>query len=268
MALDRRVGRLEELLERLTGAVLRLAEAQVRTEERLTRLEETVVRLAEAQVRTEERLTRLEEMVVRLAEAQVRTEERLTRLEEMVVRLAEAQVHTEERLVRLEETVARLAEAQVRTDQQVAALRGADLERRYREHAAAYFQRLVREPRLVSNEELARLVDAAERRGAVSAAEREQVLWADVVVTGRLRERETETYLLVEVSTTIDVGDVQRAAERAQVLHRATGLPAIAVVAGERITAEADRRATDLAVWRVLDGRAYGPDEPIPRVQG
>jgi tetratricopeptide (TPR) repeat protein len=247
MALDRRVDRLEELLERLTAAVLRLAEAQVRTEERLGRLEEVVARLAEAQVRTEERLGRLEEVVARLAEAQVRTEERLGRLEEVV---------------------ARLTEAQARTDQQVAALRGADLERRYREHAAAYFQRLVREPRLVPNEELARLVDAAERRGAVSAAEREQVLWADVVVAGRLRERETETYLLVEVSATIDVDDVQRASERARILHRATGLPAIAVVAGERITAEAERQAAGLAVWRVLDGRAYRPDEASPQVQG
>jgi len=222
MALDRRVDRLEQLLERIEAAVVRLAEAQVRTEERLARLEDAVVRLADAQVRTEERLARLEEAVVRLADAQARTETRL------------------------------------------AVLRGNDLERRYTENAAAYFQRLLRQVRLVPKEEIGRLADSAEDRGVLSAPEREQLLWTDVVVFGRWRATGDETYLAVEISTTVDSADVQRAADRARLLQRVTGLPAVAAAAGEHITSEAERQAARLGVWRVLDGRAYAPDEARP----
>lgn len=70
------------------------------------------------------------------------------------------------------------------------------LERRYRENAAAYFQRI------------------------------------DVVVFGRRRETKAETYLLAEVSSVVDRQDV----ERARLLERAAGLPVVAAVAGERIT--------------------------------
>ncbi|MDQ7857424.1 MAG: hypothetical protein QN147_09705 [Armatimonadota bacterium] len=271
MALDRRVDRLEHLMERIEAAVARLAEAQVlaegrltrveerldRVEERVGRLEAAVARLAEAQARTEERLARLEDAVARLAEAQARTEERLARLEDAVTRLAEAQARTDERL-------ARLAEAQARTDERLAVLRGNDLERRYAENAPAYFQRLLRQPRLVPKEEIGRLADSAEDRRLLSASEREQLLWTDVVVFGRWRATGEETYLAVEVSTMVDTTDIQRAADRARLLQRVTGRPAVAAAAGERITPEAERQAAVFGVWRVLDGRTYAPDEARP----
>ncbi|MDR7481725.1 MAG: hypothetical protein QN183_09055 [Armatimonadota bacterium] len=193
-----------------------------------------------------------------------RLEHLMERIEAAVARLAEAQVRTEERLARLEEAVARLAEAQVRTEERLAVLRGHDLQRRYTENAPAYFQRLLRQPRLVPKEELGRLADSAEDRGVLSAFEREQLLWTDVVVLGRRRTTGEETYLAVEVSATVDSSDVLRAADRARLLQRATGLPAIAAAAGEGITPEAERQAARLGVWRVLDGRTYAPDEAHP----
>ncbi|MDR7423048.1 MAG: hypothetical protein QN159_11380 [Armatimonadota bacterium] len=250
MALDRRVDRLEHLMERIEAAVARLAEAQVLAEGRLTRVEERLDRV-------EERVGRLEAAVARLAEAQARTEERLARLEDAVTRLAEAQARTDERL-------ARLAEAQARTDERLAVLRGNDLERRYAENAPAYFQRLLRQPRLVPKEEIGRLADSAEDRRLLSASEREQLLWTDVVVFGRWRATGEETYLAVEVSTMVDTTDIQRAADRARLLQRVTGLPAVAAAAGERITPEAERQAAVFGVWRVLDGRTYAPDEARP----
>jgi len=104
-----------EDFDRLSDAVVELAEAQKRTEQRLDRLEAIVAELIEAQKRTEQR-------VAELAEAQKRTEERLDRLEAVVAELIEAQKRTEQRLDRLEAVVAELIEAQKRTEQRVAEL--------------------------------------------------------------------------------------------------------------------------------------------------
>lgn len=207
------------------------------------------------------RVDKLEDALARLAEAQVRTEERLARLEAVVERLTE-------RMIRLEEVVERLAEAQTRTEEQlrllvgeVAALKGDNLERRYRENAAAYFQRILRRVRLVPKEELGQIADEAEDRGVLSIAEHEQLLRADVVVHGRHRETGNETFLLAEVSSVVDQEDVQRAAERARLLERATGVPVIAAAAGDHMTHGAEQQAVTLGVWRVLNGRVHPPRE-------
>lgn len=192
---------------------------------------------------------------------------RVDKLEHALEHLAAAQVRAEERLARLEAAVERLAEAQIRTEEQlrllvgeVAALKGDNLERRYRENAAAYFQRILRKIRLVPREELGQIADEAEDRGVLSIAEHEQLLRAHVVVHGRLRETGTETFLLAEVSSVVDQEDVQRAAERARLLERATGVPVMAA-AGDHMTHGAEQQAVTLGVWRVLNGRAYPPRE-------
>jgi hypothetical protein len=53
---------------------------------------------------------------------------------------------------------------------------------------------------------------------------------------------------------------IGRALDRAELLARATGRPAIATVAGETITEQAEQAARALKVWRVLDGRAFAPE--------
>lgn len=94
---------VEERIDRLEAAIVRLAEAQAHTEERLSRLESAVERLAEAQRRTEERLGAL-------AEAQTRTDERVGRLEAALEKLAEAQRRTEEAVRQLAQAVGRLSD--------------------------------------------------------------------------------------------------------------------------------------------------------------
>ncbi len=269
----------DEHLDRLTASVERLAEAQRRTEERLealtARVDQLAVRvdqLAEAQRRTEERLealtARVDQLAVRvdqLAEAQRRTEERLealtARVDQLAVRvdqLAEAQRRTEERL-------AQLAEAQRRTEERleqlavwVGHLRGESVERRYREHAPAYFSQLAQRVRVLEAEELDRLLDEAVERGALAFDETEDVRRADLVLAGRVGPGGEPVYLIVETSATIEGRDVERAAQRAGSLARA-GVRTVPVAAGARITAEAEAAARRLGVWRVLDGRAYPP---------
>jgi chaperonin cofactor prefoldin len=115
-----------DALNRLTGSVERLAQAQIETVDRLSRVEAVVADLAEAQRRAEERISRLEAVVAELAEAQRRAEERisrmedrLSRLEAVVAELAEAQRRAEERISRLEAVVADLAEAQRRAEERI-----------------------------------------------------------------------------------------------------------------------------------------------------
>ncbi len=126
-------------LAELRKAVLKLAEAQVKTEERLNsfakateenfkriwesinQLTIRVDQLAEAQIKIEERLNQLTLRVDQLAEAQIKTEERLNQLTLRVVQLAEAQIKTEERLnqltIRVDQLTERLEQLTIRVDQ-------------------------------------------------------------------------------------------------------------------------------------------------------
>ncbi len=232
----------EEFLQ-LPAAVRELVEAQRRTEEELRRL-------SEAQRRTGEQLAAL-------TEAQRRTDEQLAAL-------TEAQRRTEGRVERLEDAVAQLVDAQRRTEEtvrvlvrEVGALKGESLERRYRERAASYFQRILRRIRVVDHQQLGLLLDDALEAGRITPEERADVLEVDVVVAG-LRDGR-EVYLVVEVSGTVSAEDAERARRRAQVLQRAVGKPALPAVAGEALAEDPHTRAEAAYVWRVLDGRTEPP---------
>ena len=141
----------------------------------------------------------------------------------------------------------------------VADLKGDSLERRYRERAPAYFGGLIRGARALTTEDLDGLLESAVDRGHLSEDEAKEVLHSDVVVRGRRREDDSEVYLVVEVSSGVGPGDVERAARRAEILSR-SGVAALAVVAGERITADASRRAREMHVRQVTDGMARRPE--------
>ena len=141
----------------------------------------------------------------------------------------------------------------------VADLKGERLERRYRERAPAYFGGLIRRARALTTEDLDELLEPAVDLGRLSEDEAKEVLHSDVVVRGRRREDGSEVYLVVEVSSGVGPGDVERAARRAEILSR-SGVAALAVVAGERITADASRRAREMHVRQVTDGMARRPE--------
>ncbi|MFN3412868.1 MAG: hypothetical protein ACK42L_02280, partial [Thermoanaerobaculum sp.] len=135
--------RLPHLLHELGEEVRRLGEAQKQTEEQVKALATEVQRLAEAQRRTDQRLEELSAEVKLLAEAQRRTEQR-------VEELAEAQRRTEQRVEELAEAQRQLMQAHMhmerrlqRVEVRLDRLWGHDVERRYRERAAAYFGRLL-----------------------------------------------------------------------------------------------------------------------------
>jgi hypothetical protein len=131
-------------------------------------------------------------------------------------------------------------------------------ELQYREKAVGRFQRLLRRIHVVSGEELGVLLDPAEDR--LTELERDRLFAADLVLRGVSRRDGQECYLVAEVSVGIGVGDVQRAAERAQLLTKALGVRAMAAVGGESIDHEGRQTADTLGVVVVLDGVVQEPE--------
>ncbi|MGH2350068.1 MAG: hypothetical protein ACRDJN_00450 [Chloroflexota bacterium] len=209
----------------------------------------------------EARVDRLQAALARLADAQAQTETRLCQL-------AEAQRRADDRMEELAEALRQLT---VRVDgltgrmdrltDVVGDLKGRVLEQAYRDRAAAYFDDVLRKIHALSAEEVATLLDDAQSRGAIAEADRRELRRVDVVVRGRQQESDVSAYLAVEVSSVLDENDVWRALRRAEVLGRATGAPAMPVVAGEQITPEAEELGRSRGVWRVLDGLTFAPQE-------
>jgi hypothetical protein len=186
-----------------------------------------------------------------LAEAQRRTEER-------VAALAEAQNRTNEQIAALTRVVYALTEDVRVLKIDVGDLKGDNLERRYREKAPAYFGRLVRRMHVLSAEELAGLLEDAVDQGQLTEAEKDEAILTDVVVRGRYQGSGAEVYLVVEVSWGVGVHDVERAVQRAAVLDK-LGIPALPVVAGKAVTAQAEQLAHEQHVWQVIDGQTVSP---------
>ncbi|CAF0704374.1 conserved hypothetical protein [Candidatus Methylacidithermus pantelleriae] len=171
--------------------------------------------------------------------------------------LAEAQRRIEEQLADLVEAHRQLERRVGTLEDRVGSLLGSDLERRYRERAYSFFQRILKRISVMDPGELQDVLGDAVAAGRITEEEAGDVLNADVIAQGR-RDGES-TYLVVEVSREVENYDVERAVRRAGLLHRATGVSVLAVVAGEEIKGEADAQARAQGVWRVLDGVVFPP---------
>lgn len=92
--------------------------------------------------------------------------------------------------------------------------------------------------------------------GTLTEEEAQSVRLLDAVFRGS-REG-AACYLAIEVSVGVGIKDVTRARERADLLAR-TGVPALAVVAGEWVNPEAADASRALGVWQVTNGRIVAP---------
>lgn len=216
--------------------------------EEVLELPRIVQRLAEAQERSEERLLRLEASVQALTEAQQRTEKHLAAL-------VEVQQRTEERLSRLEMITQDLSVNQKRMADELTQVKGWALESRYREHVYGHF-RWLRKSRVVRPDELS-AVEEAYDTGQLTRDEWDQLMALDLLARGRIGrgDKAREIFVAVEVSSVIDVDDVERAHRRAELLRR-LGYRAIGGVGGEVIALEAHERARALGVAVAQDGNS------------
>jgi vacuolar-type H+-ATPase subunit I/STV1 len=205
----------------------------------------TVQDLLEAHQRSEGRLTRLEAAVQRLVESQQRTEESLTALAESQQRMQEALVV--------------LAQQYRRMDDRLGSVLGYVLESRYREKAVAYFGGLLRSLRVV---ELHTMADDLETK--LGPSELREVLHLDVLLRGQTRppDEAQEVWLAVEVSSVVDLNDVNRAERRAELLRKA-GYRAVPVAGGEDATVGAQELARDRKVVLILDEKVLFWEEAL-----
>jgi hypothetical protein len=194
-------------------------------------------------------LLELPAIVSRLADAQAASERRLDRLEAQVAELVVG-------LQDLTRQVADLTRQVAELTGQVGELQGWALEERYRRHAPSYFGRLVRRLRVLEPTRLADQLDDAIDSGILTDDERLAALAADLVMSGRRRDDQTEVVLVVEVSAGIGLSDVRRAAERAAIITK-LGRTAVPVVAGHRIFPDARDEAAARGVLTVLDGATH-----------
>ena len=93
-------------------------------------------------------------------------------------------------------------------------------------------------------DELGDKVDAAARRGLITAEQGGRLFDADIVISGARKSDQSPIHAVVEASITIGESDIIRAAERAATLAAVMGEPALGVVIGSRIS-EPDRRRAE-----------------------
>ena len=199
----------------------RLPEQTAALTERTQTLVETTASLAE---RMDQLTERMDQLTKRMDQLAVRMDQLTKRMDRLAVRM-------DQLAAGMEELAARMKSQEVRTDW----LMGAEAERRFRERAAAYFGHLLRRLRVVDSSALADQIDDAIDAGTFAEADREPLMRLDVVAQGRDRATGQPRYLAVEASAGLGEGDVLRAADRAALLSRLTGVPAVPVVAGYSI---------------------------------
>ena len=205
-------------------------------------LREFVQEQREINRRTDERLTRLEEL-------QAQGNERLTRLEEL-------QAQGNERLARLEELQAQGNERLRRVENRVGDLSGSSYE----------LLCLRRIPSLVFNQfglvntavlyggfnppeqQFQGRLLAARREGKISDDDFRQLMAADCLAYAWDAEAEAARYLAVEMSVTLDQGDIERARERAAALGRVTEGSGWGVVISANVAEPQGRQARDAGV--------------------
>lgn len=151
---------------------------------------------------------------------------------------------------KIEEDVTILKQDVAVLKQDVATLKGNDFERTVREKAPAYFGRLIRRCRIISFETLSDKLEDAVDLGLIREDEKYDALLLDAIVTGKLKTGK-DVILAVEVSLTVDIEDIQRAAKRADIVSRAFQIETIGVAVGKDRTKRAENGAQELNVLLV-----------------
>ena len=136
--------------------------------------------------------------------------------------------------------------------QDVGTLKGRSHELFYQIKANAVFGRYLRRGREMTEGVADRLHEAL-GVGQISEAEYDQVMAADLLWGGQLRQTETEVILVLEASWLAEANDISRAVNRAAILRR-IGLKALPVVAGHEWVEAAAEAARQQKVVLISNG--------------
>ena len=98
--------------------------------------------------------------------------------------------------------------------------------------------RVLKGPSLRTDPDFDQQVESAEASGAITEDESDELLLLDLIVSCTRRGNPERVYAGIEVSITANDDDVNRAADRAQILRKVTGGPVMAVVIADRVEAQ------------------------------
>ena len=88
--------------------------------------------------------------------------------------------------------------------------------------------RVLKGPSLRTDLDFDQQVESAEGSGAISEDESDKLLLLDLIVSGNRTGARERVYAGIEVSITANDDDVNRAADRAEILRKVTGGPVMA----------------------------------------
>ena len=103
------------------------------------------------------------------------------------------------------------------------------------QQAGVRSSRILKGPNLMTDPDFDRQVENAEASGAVTEDKSDELLLLDLIVVGTMRETKERVYVGIWVSITANDDDVNRAADRVDILRKVTGGPVMAVVIADRV---------------------------------
>lgn len=259
---------LDRLTELVNDFIREQKETNQRADERMDRLTELVNDFIreqrETNQRADERLANLEGRVTHLEEIGVSSDQRLTSLTELVNDFIREQRETNreqrETNQRADERLTSLETISRRMQGQIGLLLGEAAERRLQGHLDVVLSQRLNLRRAVTlksinlgiDRGLADQLEDAQDNRTITPEQRLQVQLVDVILSAVDRETAAPVYIAAEVSLTLNRNDIARAAERAAILEKATGVAAKAAVVGGRIPPLQETQAAAAGVHIIL----------------
>ena len=153
----------------------------------------------------------------------------------------EADERLTERVDQLTAAVQAIAQRMDKMDGRMGNMEGTMLEWKFERNLGNWLREWVRRPRKVFTDDLTKLDDAV-AAGQIADVEVSQVAWSDALVRALDLDTQQEVVLSIELSTTVNEDDVERASFRAGILRRA-GYDGRSFVAGHGISKQAQQLA-------------------------
>jgi methyl-accepting chemotaxis protein len=260
---------VRQLADQLVALTARLDQLTARVDQLTAQVEQLTVRLDQLTARVDQLTARVDQLTAQVEQLTVRLDQLTARVDQLTARVDQLTAQVEQLTVRLDQLTARVDQLTARVDQLAIAqerterelrrvaghlgrLDGEMFQMKFAERSPAYLSRFARRLRRIDSARLADMLDDAADEGRITSAERDDVLLADVVLSGRRREDDAEAYYVVEVSAGVRPDDVARAKRRADVMAK-LGRPATPIVVGERISSQAATLADRSGVTQFVE---------------
>ena len=203
--------------------------------------------------------TRHDADIAEIKAGQTRHDADIAELKDGQARLEAGQARHDADIAELKAGQARLEVGQSRMQGQLNRLSGTDYERkiarRLRRQAPRHFGLndavLMHSVTLPNDTALPDLLDTACAQGLITTDEAGAAEVIDIVISGVGADQET-AYAVIEASIAVDQHDVMRAGERADIISRATGIPAQPAVVGIQIPDDVRQAATAAGVAVII----------------